>query len=188
MPGEVWVYEREGLPVSTRDFPEHADVLGGLDEVVFRDGARGFVALRRLLALLAKERPAAILVPSVATLGPTPADRRDSLLALAAGGVPVLVADCPHVRAELDPSRNAAALGGLADGAFPETGRVPVARKPGRPAADFPEGWEQLFEVWEAGGITARAFMERTGLRRGTFYHLVADWRDRLARDEARAG
>lgn len=43
----------------------------------------------------------------------------------------------------------------------------------GRPALTVPENWPEVYAEWSAGHITAKEAMERTGLKRGSFYKLV---------------
>lgn len=43
----------------------------------------------------------------------------------------------------------------------------------GRPRAEFPEKWEQVYSQWKAGEITATKAMETLNLKRTTFYKLV---------------
>lgn len=43
---------------------------------------------------------------------------------------------------------------------------------------DYPEQWGYLFDKWEKKEITARYFMKECGLKRGTFYHMVADYKE----------
>lgn len=43
----------------------------------------------------------------------------------------------------------------------------------GRPALDFPAGWEQVYPEWKSGSITAKAAMEQLQLKRTSFYKLV---------------
>ena len=43
----------------------------------------------------------------------------------------------------------------------------------GRPALTIPENWPEVYTEWSAGHITAKEAMERTGLKRGSFYKLV---------------
>lgn len=43
----------------------------------------------------------------------------------------------------------------------------------GRPAAQFPDGWEQTYKSWKAGEITATAAMQKLELKRTTFYKLA---------------
>ena len=47
-------------------------------------------------------------------------------------------------------------------------------KKFGRPALVVPENWDTVYASWKRGEITARAAMELTGLKRTSFYKLVA--------------
>ncbi len=46
-------------------------------------------------------------------------------------------------------------------------------KKLGRPAITFPQNWEQVYELWKQGEITAKVAMERTNTKRTSFYKLV---------------
>ena len=37
----------------------------------------------------------------------------------------------------------------------------------------LPDNWEEVLALWQAGKITAREAMRRTGMKRTTFYQLV---------------
>lgn len=43
----------------------------------------------------------------------------------------------------------------------------------GRPALTRPKNWDTVYADWKAGKITAKAAMERTGLKRTSFYRLA---------------
>lgn len=43
----------------------------------------------------------------------------------------------------------------------------------GRPGLVVPETWEEVYSAWKNGEITAKVAMERTGLKRTSFYKLV---------------
>lgn len=55
-------------------------------------------------------------------------------------------------------------------------------RKLGRPAAEYPTGWESAFSRWMSGDETATATMKALGLRRTTFYKLAKSWSTRRAK------
>lgn len=44
----------------------------------------------------------------------------------------------------------------------------------GRPALEIPVDWNEIYASWRAGEITAKEAMRRTGLKRTSFYKLVA--------------
>ena len=43
----------------------------------------------------------------------------------------------------------------------------------GRPRTEFPDNWEECYNRWKAGEITAREAMRLTGLKKDSFYRLV---------------
>lgn len=46
-------------------------------------------------------------------------------------------------------------------------------RAVGRPQADYPENWVEVYASWRTGEITAVKAMEMTGLRKNSFYNLA---------------
>ena len=43
----------------------------------------------------------------------------------------------------------------------------------GRPRTEFPDNWEECYNRWKSGEITAREAMRLTGLKKDSFYRLV---------------
>ena len=50
----------------------------------------------------------------------------------------------------------------------------------GRPKAEIPNVWEEIYTQWKNGEITATAAMRILGLKRTTFYKLVKQYEDSL--------
>lgn len=96
---------------------------------------------------------------------------------LSSTGAAVPPCDCPHVRCAVDPAANRVAVGGLLDAMSEKV--FSSSKKVGRPAVDYPDGWEGLYASWRAGEMTAREFMQKAGLKKGTFYNLVSEWKGR---------
>lgn len=46
----------------------------------------------------------------------------------------------------------------------------------GRPQAQYPEKWEQIYNNWKSGAITATAAMNELEMKRTTFYKLVKQY------------
>lgn len=46
----------------------------------------------------------------------------------------------------------------------------------GRPKANFPENWENIYNEWKSGSITAVQAMKNIGLKKTTFYKLVKNY------------
>ena len=47
----------------------------------------------------------------------------------------------------------------------------------GRPKIEYPSNWDEIYALWDRQEITAKEAMERTGLKRNTFYKLSRDRR-----------
>lgn len=45
----------------------------------------------------------------------------------------------------------------------------------GRPSAQLPPNWENTIELWKRGDITSKEAMQRTGVKKSTFYKLLGD-------------
>ena len=43
----------------------------------------------------------------------------------------------------------------------------------GRPSAEYPERWEQVYRAWKSGGISATRAMNELKMKKTTFYRLV---------------
>lgn len=58
--------------------------------------------------------------------------------------------------------------------------KIPENRKSnaGRNRIKFPEGWEELYIQWENKEISSKEFLERSGLKRATFYNLLTEYRE----------
>ena len=47
----------------------------------------------------------------------------------------------------------------------------------GRPSIQFPENWDEVYQLWSVGKITAKEAMAKTGTKRTSFYKMVQKWR-----------
>lgn len=46
----------------------------------------------------------------------------------------------------------------------------------GRKKIAFPDNWEQLYKEWEQKKISSKQFMDSAGLKKATFYNLLAEY------------
>lgn len=53
-----------------------------------------------------------------------------------------------------------------------------TGRPTGRPSIKYPAAWEQYYNDWKSGSITATKAMELLGLKRNTFYKLVKQYEE----------
>ena len=162
--GVVWVYERSGEAADGEVVCAAMGAFRAAEAVRYADGGRGRAALGRMIADARSD-------PST---GDTVGERRAVLESLFSSGAAVLPCDCPHVCCAIEPEANKVAVGGLLDAMSEKVSSS--SKKIGRPPVDYPDGWEELYASWRAGDITASAFMQRAGLKKGTFYNLVSEW------------
>lgn len=51
-----------------------------------------------------------------------------------------------------------------------------TGRATGRPKVEYPSNWDEVYTQWKAKKITAKAAMEKLGLKRTTFYKLADEY------------
>lgn len=49
--------------------------------------------------------------------------------------------------------------------------------KSGRNKLPIPENWDELYEQWEEKQISSKEFIERSGLKKATFYNVLTEYR-----------
>lgn len=49
----------------------------------------------------------------------------------------------------------------------------------GRPNAEYPENWKEVYNTWKSGTITATAAIEQLAMKRTTFYKLVKQYENK---------
>ena len=47
----------------------------------------------------------------------------------------------------------------------------------GRNKIEFPEGWEEMFDQWENDALSSKEFLEKSGLKKATFYNLITEYK-----------
>jgi len=47
----------------------------------------------------------------------------------------------------------------------------------GRQKLPYPDDWEQNYTLWRSGKISATEFMNRSGLKKGTFYNMIKEYK-----------
>ena len=77
---------------------------------------------------------------------------------------------------------NKAVLGTILQSVLENDGRVVRVsgnrrNNSGRSKVEFPEGWEELFGQWENKEISSGEFLEKSGLKKATFYNLISEYK-----------
>ncbi|MDU3118139.1 resolvase [Finegoldia magna] len=55
----------------------------------------------------------------------------------------------------------------------------------GRNKIDFPNNWEELYENWENNNISSKEFLDKSGLKKATFYNMITEYKEILKANEA---
>ena len=123
------------------------------------------------------------MIESLDALSLEPDTLYDELLWLKEHEILLVVAHFPSTHST-NPKENAIALGAIIDTYGKVLVKTPEAiaarSKGGRKNIDYPDNWEELYEKWAAKEITATEFMKQTGLKKGTFYNMLNDYKRML--------
>lgn len=55
----------------------------------------------------------------------------------------------------------------------------------GRNKIDFPNNWEELYGNWENNNISSKEFLDKSGLKKATFYNMITEYKEILKTNEA---
>ncbi len=122
-----------------------------------------------------------ICVPALETLGEKPDDITARMSGVIGRNGRLVICSVPATyEFGLDSLLNKAVISAVMQGirAAPG-GAAPFVRpvKAGRPAITFPDGWDGMYTRWESGELTSKEFLDKSGLKKATFYNKLADYR-----------
>lgn len=150
--------------------------------IVYQDTARDHLAYQKLKQEIAGKE-GFLLLNNLRSLGGTKESISAELQWIKNQSFCLIIADCPESHC-YTPHDNHLVIGGMIDAlaSFADVKLVERSvNKGGRPMVKYPKGWEQLYEQWQNGEITATEFMKRAGLKKGTFYHLAVEYKETIA-------
>lgn len=152
---------------------------------LYTDTDRDYIAYHQLKKDIQKEK-GILIISSINNIGSNKQDVYEELLWLKDKKIETIFADYPATHIFNDPQSNELALNVIIDVYASLLGnktfdiRSSLAATAGRKKISFPENWESLYKAWDNNEITAKEFMEKSGLKHGTFYHLVNEYREIL--------
>lgn len=152
---------------------------------LYTDSNRDYIAFHQLKRDLIKEK-GLLIISSIASIGSNKNDIYEELTWLKNNHIETIFADYPATHIFDNPAANDLALNvilnvytSLLENKTFDI-RPATAAATGRKKITFPANWESLYAAWEDGQITAKEFIEQSGLKKGTFYHLVTEYRELL--------
>lgn len=174
---QAYIYKQKGEDLEQieklLDYPSKTYIASSRDCSIYQQ-------LKRDL----EQAPGLLIISSIAAIGSNKYEVFDELLWLHDKHIATVIADLPATWIFNDPSASDLALRvildvykSLLDNKSFEIHPVAAAAT-GRRKIAFPKNWEQLYNTWNTGKITSKEFIEQSGLRKGTFYHLLLEYRE----------
>lgn len=152
---------------------------------LYTDSNRDYIAFNQLKRDIQKQK-GLLIISSVNNIGSNKNDVFKELTWLKEHHIETIFADYPATQIFDNPMANELALNviidvyaSLLDNKTFDI-RSTMAAPTGRKKISFPSNWESLYALWDNGEISAKEFMEKSGLKKGTFYHLVNEYRELL--------
>ena len=152
---------------------------------LYTDSDRDYIAYNQLKKSIQKEK-GLLVISSINNIGSNKQDVYEELLWLKNNKIETVFADYPATHIFDNPIANELAISVIIDVYASLLGnktfdiRSSIAATTGRKKINFPENWESLYTAWDSGEITAKEFMEKSGLKKGTFYNLVNEYKEIL--------
>ena len=158
------------------------------DTRLYQEAQRDFLVYQKLLEEIG-ESPALVMVKSLESICNGKEFVPEALQRLLASRIVLLVLDYPVMLTKLDIKTNHLFLQLLWEVYTKPKAklvdlRAEKSKQLGRRKIRYPENWSELYEKWQAGEITGRDFMKVTGIKRGTFYHMVAEYKEYLREND----
>ena len=152
---------------------------------LYTDSDRDYIAFNQLKRNIEKEK-GLLIISSINNIGSNKRDVFNELTWLKNNHIETVFADYPTTQIFDNPMANELALSvildvyaSLLDNKTFDI-RSSIAASTGRKKISFPDNWESLYAAWNNGEITAKEFMDKSGLKKGTFYHLVNEYKELL--------
>lgn len=151
---------------------------------MYTDAGRDYIMYNQIKELLLVNK-GLLVICSLSDIGDTKSDIYSELVWFKSNKIPLVVADYPATHYFDNTQANMIALDVLSDvyKSLQEYKNFEIGyttNTAGRKKIKFPENWSDLYDKWQSGEITAKQFMESTGLKKGTFYHLINDYKELL--------
>lgn len=124
-----------------------------------------------------------VIIDNISLLGTNYYNNYQIITTLLANKAIVLFADADiPLKKQIDPSFNEQFLTGIQYHLFSlkeqENKQENNKRKNiGRPVIQYPVGWEKNYIKWKNKEISSKTFMEQMGLKKATFYNLLAEYK-----------
>lgn len=186
MDNKIYVYIKKGEDISLINFLLEKASHGHEPYYdLYTDSDRDYIAFNQLKRDIEKQK-GLLIISSINNIGSNKNDVFKELTWLKSKQIETVFADYPATQIFDNPTANELALSviidvyaSLLDNKTFDI-RSTIAASTGRKKISFPDNWEKLYTSWDNGEITAKEFMDKSGLKKGTFYHLVNEYKELL--------
>ena len=182
----IYVYIKKGENTETIDeLLQNEFYNNKIKYNLYTDSVRDYIAFKQLKQDIQKNK-GLLIISSINNIGSNKNDVLTELAWLKTHRIETVFMDYPATQIFHNPIANELALNVIIDvytsllnnKTFDIKSRL--ASKTGRKKISFPDNWEILYDKWDNGEITAKEFIEKSGLKKGTFYNLVNEYREIL--------
>ena len=186
MDNKIYVYIKKGEDISLINFLLEKASHGHEPYYdLYTDSDRDYIAFNQLKRDIEKQK-GLLIISSINNIGSNKNDVFKELTWLKSKQIETVFSDYPATQIFDNPTANELALSviidvyaSLLDNKTFDI-RSTIAASTGRKKISFPDNWEKLYTSWDNGEITAKEFMDKSGLKKGTFYHLVNEYKELL--------
>lgn len=183
---KIYVYMKKGEDINTINAVlEQASQKRNDCYDLYTDSNRDYIAFKQLKRDIEKEK-GLVIISSINNIGTTKSDVHKELTWLKENQIETVFIDYKATYIFDNPQANQLALSVIIDVYKSLLGnntfdiRSEVTPATGRKKITFPDNWEELYKAWDNNEITAKEFIEKSGLKKGTFYHLVTEYKELL--------
>lgn len=186
MNNKIYVYIKKGEDIKLIESLLQKAALGREPYYdLYTDSNRDYIAFNQLKRDIIKMK-GLLIISSINNIGSNKQDVFEQLLWLKSNKIETIFADYPTTYIFNNPNANELAISVIIDvyasllknKTFDI--RSTIAATTGRKKIAFPNNWDELYNSWDNGEITAKEFMDKSGLKKGTFYNLVNEYKEIL--------
>lgn len=186
MKSKIYVYIKKGENIKTiESLIQKASQTRETTYDLYTDVDRDYFAYNQLKKDILKEE-GLLIISSINNIGSNKQEVYEQLLWLKKNDIETIFADYPATHIFNNPLSNQLALSVIIDvysSLIPNKTfdiRSSIRSTTGRKKISFPDNWENLYVAWDNNEITAKEFMDKSGLKKGTFYNLVNEYKEIL--------
>lgn len=186
MAKKIYVYMKQG-----EDFNQIKEIIDKISPNkepiydLYTDSDRDYIAFTQLKNDISNNK-GILIISSLNNIGSNKSEVFDELIWLKNNRIATIFANYPSTYIFENPIENAMVLNviidvykSLLDNKSFDI-RPATAAPTGRKKIGFPENWESFYTAWINKEMPTKEILEKSGLKKGTFYHLLKEYKELL--------